>query len=119
MKEYNGPERREHRRIDINFVVSYRIKEVSPDFDLSQTKNLSQGGMLLTTNKKFQKGLQLSMILRFPLIPQKIEITGVVIDSKEVVRDIIYETRIRFIDVNREFFSKLGEFIKENLKDNE
>tara|TARA_B100000315_G_C14518369_1_gene560296 strand:- start:113 stop:481 length:369 start_codon:yes stop_codon:yes gene_type:complete len=117
MNEYGGSERRGHPRVDVNFVVSYRIQETAHDYDLSQTKNLSQGGMLLTTNKKFTQGTCLSMILRFPLIPQKIEVTGIIVDSKEVVRDIIYETRIQFLDLDKEFFYKLGEFIKDNLKD--
>ena len=116
MTKYDGQNRRKHQRMDVNFVVSYRIKETAHDFDLSQTKNVSPGGMLLTTNKQFQIGTHLAMILRFPLIPQKIEVTGIVIDSKEVVRNIIYETRIQFMDLDEEFFYKLGEFIKEHFK---
>jgi PilZ domain len=116
MSNYGGPERRKNERLNVNFVVSYRIKEAEENFDLSQTKNLSQGGMLLTTNKQFQQGTRLAMILRFPLVPQKIEVIGIVIDSKEVVRDIIYETRIRFLNLDEEFFHKLGEFIREHLK---
>src|SRR4030042_6611256 len=115
MATYSGPERRKFRRASVNFVVSYRIMETVDGYDLSQTKNVSQGGMLLTTNKKFAEGTRLAMILRFPLIPQKIEVTGRVIASKEVVRDIIYETRIQFLDLNEEFFYKLGEFIQEHL----
>lgn len=116
MPGYSGPERRKHARLDVNFVVSYRIKEAQGDFDLSQTKNMSQGGMLLTTNKEFGVGTHLAMILRFPLIPHKIEVTGVVVGCKQIVRDIIYETRIQFLDLDQEFFRKLGEFIKEHLK---
>ena len=46
----------------------------------------------------------------------KIEVTGEVVDSKEVVRDLIYETRLKFIDLDEDFFRDLGEFIKERLK---
>lgn len=116
MGNYTGPERRKHSRVDANFVVSYRIKEIPDNYDLSQTKNISQGGMLLTTNKEFGRGTYLAMTIRFPLVPHKIEVTGEVVDSKEVVRDLIYETRIKFLDLDEEFFRKLGEFITENLK---
>ncbi|MBU1112606.1 MAG: PilZ domain-containing protein [Candidatus Omnitrophica bacterium] len=116
MAQYQGSERRKHSRVDANFVVSYRIKEVVDGYDLTQTKNVSQGGMLLTTNRLFNKGTFLAMTIRFPLIPQKIEVTGEVVGSREVVRDLIYETRIRFTDLDEEFFQKLGEFIKEHLK---
>lgn len=115
MADYSGPERRKYARINVNFVVSYRIKQAQGDFDLSQTKNMSQGGMLLTTNKEFSLGTHLAMFIRFPLIPHKIEVTGVVVGCKQIVRDIIYETRIQFLDLDQEFFVKLGEFIKRHL----
>ncbi len=116
MAEYGGMERRKYPRLDANFVISYRIKEVVDGYDLTQSKNVSQGGILLTTNRVFNKGTILAMTIRFPLIPQKIEVTGEVVASKEVVRDLIYETRIKFLDLDDEFFQKLGEFIEENLK---
>jgi hypothetical protein len=116
MDKYSGPEKRKHPRLEANFVVSYRIKEPGKGYDLSQTKNVSQGGMLLTTNKIFENGTYLSMNIRFPLVPQKIEVTGEVVDSREIVRDLIYETRIRFLDLDEDFFRDLGEFIKERLK---
>jgi len=116
MSNYNGPERRKFQRMEANFVVSYRIKEFPDGYDLTQTKNVSQGGMLLTTNRLFEKGTCLAMTIRFPFVTQKIEITGEVVSSKEVVRELIYETRIKFLDLDREFFRKLGEFIEENLK---
>ncbi len=115
MANYSGPERRKYERLNVNFVVSYRIKQARGEFDLSPTKNMSQGGMLLTTNKEFAVGTTLAMIIRFPLIPHKIEVTGVVVSCKQIVRDIIYETRIQFLDLDKEFFIKLGEFIKEHL----
>lgn len=113
MEKYGGPERRVCSRVTANFVVSYRVKSLTGNCDLSQTKNISQSGLLLTTNKKFPTGAQLTMVIRFPFVTQKIEVTGEVIDSKEIVRDLIYETRIRFVDLPEDFFKELGEFIKE------
>ena len=109
-------ERRKYPRMDANFVVSYRLKEAPDNYDLSQTKNVSQGGMFLTTNRKFERGVQLVMNIRFPFILKKIEITGEVVGSREVVRDLIYETRIRFLDFDEKFFKKLGEFVKKRAK---
>lgn len=114
-KRAHEAERRRHTRISANFVISYRVKEVHEHYDLSQTKNVSQGGILLTTNKKFGSDVQLAITIRFPFIPKRIEVTGQVIDSKEVVRDLIYETRIKFLDLDREFFEKLGEYVKNRL----
>lgn len=116
MIDYGGQERREYFRVDANFVINYRIQELPDSYDLSQTKNISQGGVLITTNKLFKKGAQLTMNLRIPLVPQKIKLSGEVIASREVVRDLIYETRVKFLGLDKEFFKKLGDFIKENVK---
>ena len=113
---YKGSEKRVHPRLGANFVVSYRIKEVPDNYDLSQTKNVSQGGLLVTTNRKFDKGVFLAITIRFPFVPQRIEVTGQVIESKEVVRNLIYETRVCFLDMDMEMFKELGEFVKKKLK---
>ncbi|MBU2102022.1 MAG: PilZ domain-containing protein [Candidatus Omnitrophota bacterium] len=116
MEKYGGSERRKFPRFSANFVVSYRVKEVPDGYDLSQTKNVSQGGILLTTNRKFEKGTLLAMSIRFPFVAKRIEVTGEVVDSREVVRDLIYETRINFRDLDTEFFRELGEFVQGHLK---
>lgn len=116
MAEQNGADKRKHPRMKANFIVSYRIKEMPGDYDLSQSKDVGAGGMLFTTNKIFKPGDFLSMNIRFPIIPQKITVTGQVVGSREVVRDLIYETRIKFVDLDEDFFRKLGEFIKEHIK---
>ena len=112
----NSQERRNSPRIEVNFVVSYHTKESSEAYDLSQTKNISQGGILITTNKRFEKESRLTMFMRIPFISQKIELEGEVIDSTELVKGLIYETRVKFLNLADDFFIKLGEFIKENLK---
>lgn len=117
MEEYGGPERRRYPRLNVNFIVSYRIKEPSASFDLSQTKNLSQGGLLLTTNKAFEKGTLLAMTIRFPFVNEKINLTGQVIGSQEKVRDLIYETHIRFQESDEAFLRDVGKFIEKKLKD--
>lgn len=116
MDTHDSPEKRKHPRLNANFVVSYRIKSLPDDCDLSQTKNVSQGGILLTTNKLFSKGTSLAMTIRLPFITQKIEVTGLVVDSQEIVRDLIYETRIEFLDLDEDLKQELGQFIDEEPK---
>ena len=116
MTDYKGPERREHQRMSVNFVINYRIQELPDSYDLSQTKDVSQGGVLLTTNKSFEKGTYLTMNLRIPFVSQKIELEGKVIGSRKVVRDLVYETRVSFVGLDENFFKNLGKFIKESLK---
>ena len=116
MSDFRGEERRRHARMNANFVVSYRIKEIRDGYDLTQTKNVSQGGMLLTTNKFFEEDVYLAMTIRFPFVSQKIELTARVVSCKEIVKNLIYETRLQFLDLDESFFIKLGEFIENTLK---
>ena len=116
-EKYNGQEKRKFTRLDANFVVNYRVeKDGFSNYDLSQTKNVSQGGVLVTTNRKFEKGTVLSVTVRFPFVSKRIKLLGEVVDSHEVARDLIYDTRIRFINMDEDFFAKLGEFIDLRLR---
>ncbi|MCM8773962.1 MAG: PilZ domain-containing protein [Candidatus Omnitrophica bacterium] len=115
-EKYIGAERRKGPRINVNFVVSYRIKDEVDNHDLTQSRNVSTGGMLLTTNRKFEKGTILSMSIRFPFFTKKIESNGEVVDSKEVVRNLIYETRIKFAGLDNTLLKELHEYIHAHLK---
>lgn len=97
---YPGPERRRHPRIKGRFIVSYRILEESDNIDISQTKNVGLGGMLLTTNKCFNNGTNLAIEIRLPFDPNPIIIVGKVIDSREITKDLIYDTRLQFLTVD-------------------
>ncbi len=115
MEKSFGKERRRYPRLSANFVVSYKIKTIPNDYDFSQTKNVGQGGVLLTTNRKFAAGTQLALMVKFPFVPQRIEVLATVVDSKEIAKNVIYETRLSFADLNKKFFQELGEFIEERL----
>ena len=116
MTSYKGSEKRKHVRMNGNFVINYQIQELPYNYDLSQTKNVSQGGALLTTNKLFEHGEHLTINLKIPFVSQKIKLKGEVVGSREVVRNLVYETRVKFVGLDKEFFNKLGEFIEETLK---
>lgn len=97
---YTGPERREHSRVAGKFVVSYRIKKEIDNYDITQTRNLSLGGMLLTTNRNFPPGTILAIDVRLPFFIDAISFNGKVLDSKEVVKELIYDTHIQFLDID-------------------
>lgn len=93
-------ERRRFKRISRNFVVSYApIKTEEFKFDVSQTKNLSEGGLMLITDKKFEKEVVLKIKLRLPEFSDYVIVRAEVIDSKQLAKGIIYETRARFVEV--------------------
>jgi c-di-GMP-binding flagellar brake protein YcgR len=97
---YQGPERRKHPRVGGKFVVSYRVREEIDNYDISQTRDLSLGGMLLTTNRDFPSGTILAIEIRLPFFINAINLTGRVLGSKEVVKDLIYDTRISFLQID-------------------
>jgi len=97
---YAGPERRRNPRIRGRFIVSYRIMEERDNIDISQTKNLCLGGMLLTTNRRFDQGTTLAVEIRLPFERDPIMIIGKVVESTEITKDLIYDTRLEFLAID-------------------
>jgi uncharacterized protein with beta-barrel porin domain len=109
--EYTGPERRKSARANSRFVVSYRILGESDNIDMSQTKNLSVGGMLLTTNKKFEPGTNLALEIRLPFVFKPINIVGKVLECREVTENLIYDTRLQFISVDKPYIQLINKAV--------
>lgn len=97
---YIGPERRKSPRMMARFMVSYRIIEEIDNIDVTQTKNIGIGGMLLTTNKYFPPGTKLALEIRLPIDPVPIMLLAKVIESTEVTKELIYDTRLEFLAVD-------------------
>ena len=97
---YGGEERRRHPRAKGRFVVHYRLFEERDNVDITQTKNISLGGMYLTTNKKFASGTKLTLEIRLPFDPHPIMIIGKVLESYEVAKNLIYDTRLEFLAID-------------------
>jgi PilZ domain len=118
MPNYLGDEKRKYMRLDGSYILSYRPKEGYSDYDSSLTANISQGGAIFTTAQEFFKGDILLVLVRFPFISQKIEITCEVIDSKEKGKGTtkVYDTRVKFLGLSQEWFTALGEFIAARKK---
>lgn len=111
MSSHNGSEKRRGARINKNFVVSYRIYGDPDNVDISQTRNMGEGGMLLTTNRAFDTDTILSIEIRLPLIATPIRLLGKILDSKEIARNLIYETRLSFTYIDEQ--SK--QFVKDTV----
>ena len=117
---YSGPERRKYPRIEGRFIVSYRVLEEYDVVDVSQTKNLSLGGILLTTNRLFNTGINLAMQIRLPFVNLPIMAIGRVIESREIIHNVLYDTRIQFISVDQRHnhcLSKTVEFYLKSRKE--
>ncbi len=108
---YAGPEKRKYPRINACFVVSCRVLKEAGNVDISQTKNLSLGGMLLTTNRKFNPGTMLALEIHLPFDINPIIITAKVLGSREITKDLIYDTRILFLKVSRHHKNAINQTI--------
>jgi len=113
---YVGPERRKYARITGRFIVSYRILEESDNVDITQTKNLSLGGMLLTTNRKFEVGTNMALEIRLPFDPNPIMLIAKVLESREITKDLIYDTRLSFLAVDDKHRKIMGQTVEYYLK---
>ena len=113
---YAGPERRKHPRVSARFIVSYRVLDEVNNIDISQTKNISLGGMLLTTNRRFNNGLLLALEIRLPFDPDPIMIVGKVLDSHEISKDLIYDTRLTFLTVDEKHKNVIRETVSYYVK---
>jgi hypothetical protein len=113
---YSGPEKRKHPRADGRFIVSYRVMENNGNNDITQTRNLSLGGMLLTTNRAFTPGTNLALEIRLPFDPNSIMLIGKVVESKEITKDVIYDTRLAFLAVDESHRKTIGETVGYYIK---
>lgn len=113
---YSGPEKRKYPRANGRFIVSYRVIPPNSNADISQTKNLSLGGMLLTTNCQFSVGTNLALEIRLPFDPNPIMIVARVLESKEITKKIIYDTRLVFLAVDEKHRNVIDETVNYYLK---
>jgi len=114
---YSGEEKRKYPRLGRKFMVSYRLADESDMMDLSQTKNVSLGGMLLTTSKIFTPGTNLMIEIRLPYEINPLKIAGKVMDSKEIVKNLIYDTRVEFISIDDAHKKVITKTVEHYLKE--
>jgi len=113
---YAGQDRRKHPRVSSRFIVSYRIMDEINNVDVTQTKNLSLGGMLLTTNRQFAPGTNLALEIRLPFDPHPIMLIGRVVESRVIMKDMIYDTRMEFLAIDERHRKVIGETVEYYMK---
>ena len=96
-------DQRQHPRRDVNLVVSYQRKGGAAGYGIAQTRNVSQGGMLLTTARAFSPGARLAIRVRLPFerLPRLVEEAAEAVESRAIARGLLYETRVRFLNLNK------------------
>ncbi len=117
---YTGPERRKSPRVEGRFIVSYRVlEEEDANIDVSRTKNIGLGGMLLTTNRKFPIGTKLALEMHLPFDPDPLILVGSVVEAREVVSNLIYDTHLAFLDIDEKHRDIISKTVNYYLKKEE
>jgi hypothetical protein len=112
-------ERRLYKRIKKHFILSYfEIANPSIRYDASQLKNISLGGMCFVTAKAFAVGVRLGIELKTPFMTELTHLEGVVMGSHEKLKNIIYETRLKFENLTPQaqfVISKLIQYFEKEI----
>ena len=95
-------ERRKSKRLRIHFVIAYRAHEAGAKYDLSQIKDISKGGLHFTTSRQYSSGAVLSIELRTPISRDRIKLLGKVVASEVLMDGLIYDTRVTYIDMDKD-----------------
>jgi len=112
-------ERRKFVRIDGTFVVSYSdVRTPNPKTDITQTKNISTGGILFTTDRLFAPGTILRLRLRLPDSADYINIKVQVVGSNPLQkgRSLLHETRVKFTGMREEDREAIKRIVELNLE---
>jgi len=110
-------ERRQFTRISGNYVVSYiDVTTKEAKSDITQTRNISAGGILFTTDKKFPAGTMLRVKLRLPDTSDYIDVKVRVVGSHQRVKGILYDTRVKFIRIRDEDKAFIRRMVDHSLR---
>ncbi|MDP8260342.1 MAG: PilZ domain-containing protein [Candidatus Gygaella obscura] len=97
----NDDSKRQTPRTPGTFIVTYKNSSLADsEIDVSQTKNIGRGGMLLSTTKQLEQGTVLTLEVRLPFNKEPIHFMAEVLDSKEVIRGLSYDTRLKFVNMD-------------------
>lgn len=107
-------ERRKYSRVGRNLILTYGLKENGDNqiFQSTQMRDISAGGMCFVTTEAFDPLSVLWIKLKTPYLVQDAPLEGTVIESKEKVKNLIYHTRVKFMDLPQESEVFLKEMIQ-------
>lgn len=96
-KQTSGKERRQHKRVNKNFILKYfELSNSKEKYEITQIKNISQGGLCFISSKQIPENTQLGLELRTPYISTTTYLQGIVLESQDKITGVLYETRLRF-----------------------
>jgi hypothetical protein len=119
-KKSEFQERRLFVRIKKHYIIRFYQKDnPSLKYEASQIENISKGGLCFTSTIPFDIGANLAIELRTPYVAEKVYIEGKVLESKEKIKGVIYQNRVKFNDLSSHATSVLEKIEKYNLSQEE
>lgn len=96
----SGNERRRHIRVDRNFILTYFDKN-TPNVknEITQLRNISKGGLCFVATKSFPVSMVLIIEMRTPFTTGTVIFEGIVLESRERIRNLIYDVRLEFKNI--------------------
>ena len=99
----NFQNRRKFVRVYRNFICSYWLKgKEETKIEISQINNISQGGLNFSSTFAFDQGVLLEIELKTPFISEKVNLEGIVLESREKISNLIFEVRLEFQNVSEQ-----------------
>jgi len=106
---YEGPDRRQWKRIKKQFVAKVRdgaLKETwdrdSSGWDIVTTRDLGAGGIFFNYNRNIEKGLLLDMEINFPMSSTPINCAGEVIRVQKDLHSPIWGVATSFTKISEQ-----------------
>ncbi|MDJ0863354.1 MAG: PilZ domain-containing protein [Gammaproteobacteria bacterium] len=112
MPSQPAQDRRQHPRRDASLVVTFRPELPTAAYDITHTRNVSQGGMMLTTASAYARGTRLAIQvpLSFRNALTLMQGTAEVLAYRELVPNLLSETRLRFVAFDRQSAEVIASF---------
>jgi hypothetical protein len=111
MSDYSGEEKRKFPRIEAHYMLKCRQLEQAGGFDVTSTRNISQGGATITTSCQFEEGNLLELTFKFPFATESVPVKAQVLDCRTIIKGSVWELRIKFVDMPEDYGNKINEFI--------
>ena len=101
--QWDNMERRRYVRIEKHFIITYYDKnDPQVKRNVSQLKNISLGGICFVTSEQYTPKTEMGFELKTPYVADAVYIEGVILESREKIPNMIYETRLSFNNVSPE-----------------
>ena len=100
---HNGENRRKFKRINKKFILTYfNIEDPKNQYEITQLKNISEGGMCFIASQPTQTNATLGIKLKTPYLSDTTYFEGIVLGSHEKISNLVYEIRLEFAPLNED-----------------